>query len=298
MLAEFERFKDELKSEPPGAIVLKAYEVTFKEEILIFFDYDNFIDESDAQKLLAHGNPLQEIYNGWQNSDPTPYLDKLRDSIARTIAELPLTVEWDESVTPDILAEPLSAKTLFNEVQRGDFVIAAGNSDYRYLIGTVTAIDKFGTPEHGTDNETDDVHVDFTAFDYPPDRLVEIEETFSELYGEQKAFDELSLDDVIMAPKMLISISNLSYDEMIRMGNLRENCESFCNCFMGGGSEPLRKVEDTLAETRNPPEAEEKAAEKPKPRTLADKMQAAVEKVKAQEEQPKNPKARKRDERA
>lgn len=128
-----------------------------------------------------------------------------------------------------------TSKTIYGDVQPGDWVISAGNSDYGYLIGTVTAIEKLGTPEHDTENETDDVHVDFTVFEYPPERISEIEEHFSGLYDEPKTFDELPLDDVIMAPGELISISNLSHDEITRMGNLRQNCEAFCNCFPGAG---------------------------------------------------------------
>jgi hypothetical protein len=127
-----------------------------------------------------------------------------------------------------------TVETLFSVVQPGDWVIAAGNNDYRYLLGKVTAIDKLGSPEHETDNETDDVHVDFTAFDYPTARIVEIEERFALLTGKLKAFSQLPLDDVVMAPEMLISLSHLSADEREFMGNLRHNCEAFCNCFPGG----------------------------------------------------------------
>lgn len=127
-----------------------------------------------------------------------------------------------------------SAETLSGCVQPGDWVIAAGGNDYRYLLGMVTAIDKHGSPGHETENETDDVHVDFTAFDYPTERIAEIEERFALLTGKLKTFSSLPLDDVIMAPKMLIRISHLSKDEITFMGNLRHNCEAFCNCFPGG----------------------------------------------------------------
>ena len=133
---------------------------------------------------------------------------------------------------PDIA--DVAVQAIFGKIQDGDMVIATANNDYKYLLGAVTAIDKLGTPEHGTDNETDDIHVDFTAFDYPPERITEIEEHFANLYGKAVDFDELPLDDVIMAPKMLISITNLDSSEINRMGNLRANCEAFCNCFPSG----------------------------------------------------------------
>ena len=128
-----------------------------------------------------------------------------------------------------------TTKTIFGEVKSGDWVISTGNSDFPFLIGVVTEINKHGTVEHAvvTTSDTDVVHVDFTAFEYPPERVKEIEEHFSALYGEAKVFNELPLGEVLMAPDMLISISNLSKDEITYMGNLRYNCESFCNCFPG-----------------------------------------------------------------
>jgi hypothetical protein len=129
-----------------------------------------------------------------------------------------------------------TSKTIYGDVQGGDWVIAAGNNDYEYLIGTVTEIDKLGTPEHGTDNTADDIHVDFTAFDYPPERAAEIEGRFTELCGEPKTFNDIPLDDVIMAPDMLIRITHLGQDEIAFTGNLRHNCEAFCNCFVSPSS--------------------------------------------------------------
>ena len=144
----------------------------------------------------------------------------------------------EQPKTPPAPATPgdaaVTAKTIFGDVQPGDWVIAAGNNDYRYLIGIVKAIDKLGTPEHDTDNETDDVHVDFTAFDYPAEHVKDIEDWFSDIWHEETTFDDIPLDDVIMAPKMLIRITHLGQDEIDFMGNLRVNCESFCNCFPSG----------------------------------------------------------------
>jgi len=127
-----------------------------------------------------------------------------------------------------------TSETIYGKVKAGDWVIAAPPDDYAYLLGVVTEINKLGTPEHAaeTDNGTDSIHIDFTAFEYPPERVTEIEERFSELYGEPKTFGELALDDVIMAPDMLISISNLGQGGMAFMGNLLANCEAFCSSFV------------------------------------------------------------------
>jgi hypothetical protein len=142
-----------------------------------------------------------------------------------------------------------TAKTIYGDVQPGDWVISAANNDYKYLIGTVTGITKLGTPEHAveTDNDTDNIHVDFTAFAYPQERISEIEDHFSDLYGERKSFDDIALDDVIMAPNMLISITHLGQNEIAFIGNLLHNCESFCSSFPGGG-EPQNEKHAVLME--------------------------------------------------
>ena len=114
------------------------------------------------------------------------------------------------------------------EVQINDWVIAAPNNEYRFLIGRVSAIDILGTSEHETENLTDDVHIDFSAFDYTPQRINEIEEWFRTLTNDEVSFEALSLDDVIMSPKMLIRISDLRHEEILLLGNLYQRCEAFC----------------------------------------------------------------------
>jgi len=91
----------------------------------------------------------------------------------------------------------------------GDWVIATENTSYKNLIGVVIAIDRLGTTEHNEENDTDDIHIDFFVYDYPEEYAQEIEQRFCELYNEDVEFYDLSLDDVIMAPDMLICITNL-----------------------------------------------------------------------------------------
>jgi hypothetical protein len=95
------------------------------------------------------------------------------------------------------------------DLEVGDWIVATKDSDYMHLVGVITAIEKIGSPEHGTDNDTDDVHVDFTAFNYPQVFVTEIEERFSGHYDVPVQFAEIPLDDVIMAPDMLVCISHI-----------------------------------------------------------------------------------------
>ena len=103
---------------------------------------------------------------------------------------------------------------LCDEIGKGDWVLAVGNNDYRNMIGLVIAVERYGSPEHYSDNEVDDIHVDFTAFNYSDSQISEVETKFSEVHGERVYFDDLSLDDVIMSPDMLICISDFCYDDL------------------------------------------------------------------------------------
>ena len=110
--------------------------------------------------------------------------------------------------------ELVKVQALNGELQVGDWVLSSPDDEYGCLVGQVIAIDKLGTPEHDTENDTDDVHVDFTYHEYSEERIVEIETDFSRLYGEPKEYDDLPLDDVIMAPEMLICLPGVEFDEL------------------------------------------------------------------------------------
>jgi hypothetical protein len=84
------------------------------------------------------------------------------------------------------------------------------------MVGRVLYITKLGTPEHDaeSDNDTDDIHVDFMTFDYPDERVQEIEAMLSDLYDEPKSIEDAPLDDAIMAPDMLICITDISCEDL------------------------------------------------------------------------------------
>ena len=137
-----------------------------------------------------------------------------------------------------------TAQSINGEIRRGDNVIAANNNDYAFLVGEVINIVKHGTPEHAaeTDNDTDSVHVNFKAFNYPPWQQNSIAEYFEGLYGtgETMLYDELSLDDVIMAPDMLILITDLSEDRIHELVCDAEEAVSFCDGFVGGNDDSAK----------------------------------------------------------
>ena len=126
--------------------------------------------------------------------------------------------------------EDLSTTQAINgELGIGDYIIVAPGDDYRCHVGQVTAIDKLGTEEHSTEKAGDDVHVDFSILDYPPWRRSEIANYFGGLYREDKQFDELPLDDVIMAPDAIISLHGVKNEEIKKLVSDYGVAERYCN---------------------------------------------------------------------
>lgn len=68
----------------------------------------------------------------------------------------------------------ITTKCLNGTLQVGDIVFSTPEDDYGCLVGTVIEIDIKGTPAHETENEGDDIHVDFEN-DYAPTRIAELE---------------------------------------------------------------------------------------------------------------------------
>ena len=117
------------------------------------------------------------------------------------------------------------------ELRAGDLVISIPGYDYGCLIGTVIEINKLGTPEHEaeTDNQNDDVHVDFFDAEYSDRRIIEIEAKMSDLFFREMEFGNCPLDDVIMAPEFLIRITGIGYEKLREIADSYDNAIDFCN---------------------------------------------------------------------
>jgi hypothetical protein len=198
--AEYGAFIDGLKAKAPDAIIDSSYEKVYKEEILMNLESGSIGDE-EAVALLALDNPLDELYSNWLHTDVSVAED-IRDSILGSAWQeierqrLPETAPTKES----------PAQAINGTVDVDNWIIPVTEKAYAGLIGQVIAIDKIGTEAHETENPGDDVHVDFTRVVYSGSEISAIEANFAELRGEHKPFCELPLDDVIMAPEMLVSL--------------------------------------------------------------------------------------------
>ena len=235
---EFDRYTSGLVNLPPNKILDEAYKKTFMEDILVFFESDDFVDEVDATVLLSLKNPMQALYKGWEDTDPT-YLDHLRDSITNTIREIQTEPQYYEfecdchKSGESSFNIPTTA-VINGEIKHLDMVIATSDSDYPYLVGMVKSVDKLGSPEHESGNLTDDVVVDFASAECSDGRKQEIEEHFHKLTGEYKRYDDLPLDNVIMSPDHLIRITNLRINDIELLSDRFSDAQSFCTNYENG----------------------------------------------------------------
>ena len=142
------------------------------------------------------------------------------------------------------------------EFKIGGAVFANDESEYMGLYGTVTEIRTGNDRE--TENDTPDIYCEFLT----PDSIAmvaELETRFSDLYGQNKQLEEISLDCVIMSPEMLEPIPARREESL---GNLLTlTCVEDQDDNIRGGTLAisndlgvlLRKMADDLEEYDYPP---------------------------------------------
>jgi hypothetical protein len=127
----------------------------------------------------------------------------------------------------------------------GQRIFANGQSDWEGLFRVITEIRTDGDKE--TENETPDIYCSFDVPVLPAD-VKELEERFSNLYREPKKMEDISLDEVIMAPEMIEPLEPWAVEEYTKkkpvcyhpetdiayplcIGNGKKECEN-CNLFV------------------------------------------------------------------
>ena len=122
----------------------------------------------------------------------------------------------------------ITSNAVNGEIRPGDLVISVPADEYSCLIGTVTEIRPLDSPDRDTENETDDVYVNFADSEYSNERRAEIEADFSDLYEKHRPFDELPLDSVIMNPANLIRITGIYSSELSELLDSGQAAEAYC----------------------------------------------------------------------
>jgi len=208
----------------------------------VFVDFDSEIYSAqrirEIEEYFSEHNGKQMRYEEFDLSNVRISPDKLiciPAPSADAISQVTDSYMSARAYCDEILTKIAKTSRVINgEVEVGNWIIVKPGIDYGCLVGQVTDIDKLGSPNHGTDNKTDDIHVNLIAADYGEHRLKEIAEQIGKLYGVPKHVDELPLDDVIMAPDMLLSLCGTdldghdeifaSYNDAYEFGNELVNC--------------------------------------------------------------------------
>lgn len=79
MLAEQEKYRGWLLSQPPEEILKHTCEYTVREDILAALEDHNLTD-SQARAMLGLEAPLADVYKDWQKKE-TGYMDDIWDTI-------------------------------------------------------------------------------------------------------------------------------------------------------------------------------------------------------------------------
>ena len=68
MYEEQERFKEELRNASPQEIMLNAYELVIREDILLHLE-ENDLSGAQARALLKSEHPLSDLFNAWESRE-------------------------------------------------------------------------------------------------------------------------------------------------------------------------------------------------------------------------------------
>lgn len=97
------------------------------------------------------------------------------------------------------------AKVVFEDVtyEVGMRIIGSDASDYKGVNGRITEIRTGRDKETENDEDYPDI---YCAFDVPfsPTKRKELEETFTELYGDEKQIEDITFDFVILGPDEIV----------------------------------------------------------------------------------------------
>ena len=68
MYEEQERFKEELRNVSPQEVMLNAYELVIREDILLYME-EHDLSDAQAKALLKSEHPLNDIFEEWENHE-------------------------------------------------------------------------------------------------------------------------------------------------------------------------------------------------------------------------------------
>ena len=79
MFDEQKRFKEELRNSSPQEIMLNAYELVIREDILLHLE-ENDLTSSQAKALLKSKHPLSDLFLKWENHE-SHHMEEIGDIV-------------------------------------------------------------------------------------------------------------------------------------------------------------------------------------------------------------------------
>ena len=79
MFDEQERFKEELRNSSPQEIMLNAYELVIREDILLHLE-ENDLTSAQARVLLKSKHPLSDLFQKWENHE-SHHMEEIGDIV-------------------------------------------------------------------------------------------------------------------------------------------------------------------------------------------------------------------------
>ncbi len=117
----------------------------------------------------------------------------------------------------------------------GDEIIGTDESEYKGLRGIIFEIRDGEDKE--TENEDPDIYCEFEA-PTEPEKIAELEATFSDLYRCPKTLEDIALDYVIMAPEMIKTFGQMKQELCVLKAFVEEHGWKVSDCTIGANSEP------------------------------------------------------------
>ena len=118
MVAEQDKFRDWLKSQPPEEVLNHAYEYTIREDIVMAMEELELTD-TQAQALLESPSPLADVYRYFEKLE-TGYMDVIRDSI--------------ESRANEVCREPEELNPMVVYLHSASYATKHGETDAYWLL--------------------------------------------------------------------------------------------------------------------------------------------------------------------
>lgn len=160
MVAEQDKFRDWLKSQPSEEVLNHAYEYTVREDIVMAMEELELTD-AQAQALLDSPSPLADVYRYFEKLE-TSYMDVIRDSIENRADDVCKSKEEQR-------AAPLYLHSAVYASEHGE--MAQYHASYQVNVSCKEAIEQAINAHYGDNRLNTDAAVKEVLEQFGPERV-------------------------------------------------------------------------------------------------------------------------------